>query len=274
MKKRILIVFSFFSSLSFSQSFTLSTELKEISGLEFINDSTMVALNDGGNSAHLYVLNKKGKILKKVLISNAMNSDWEDIAADDDYIYIGDIGNNLNKRKDLRIYRVSINDVLKQKEVIADEMQIAYSDQKEFPPALNNRNFDSECLISANGYLWVFSKNNSDPFDGNCKVYRFKFIENTKKEIELFSTIYFGNRGFYFDTPTAGDFSNGEFYITTYNRWLVFKLEGTSFKLTKKKKHSEYNQKEALTVQGSNLWVANEYNKLLGKPKLKRITLK
>ena len=170
----IVLFLSLFQLPCQSQTYNLSSELKEISGLEFIADSILVAINDGGNSAHLFLLNQRGKITKKVLISNASNIDWEDIAADNEFIYIADIGNNLNERKDLRIYRVRIKDLLDSESVKADEMLISYSDQNAFPPTKETQNFDSECLISAYDDLWIFSKNNSDPFDGKARIYRFK----------------------------------------------------------------------------------------------------
>ena len=55
---------------------------------------------------------------------------------------------------------------------------------------------------------------------------------------------------------------------------MILELNGTNFKIVKNKKFAEYNQKEALTVSGNSIWVANEYNKVLGGPKLKRISLK
>ena len=269
-----LVLFSFFSFTIHAQSFPLNSELKEISGLEFLNDSVLVAHNDSGNSPYLFLLDLKGNVLKKVFVSNAKNIDWEDIAADADYLYIGDIGNNSNKRKDLIIYRIKTTELIQYESVVADKMSISYADQKAFPPAQNERNFDSECLISAFGDLWIFSKNKSEPFDGNSKVYRFKFQKDSFQEIPIFTIIYLGNRGYYFDTPTAGDFKNDKFYLLTYNRWMILELNGTNFKIVKNKKFAEYNQKEALTVSGNSIWVANEYNKVLGGPKLKRISLK
>jgi hypothetical protein len=274
--RRSLFIFILnFYPLDFqSQTYNLASELREISGLELIQDSLLVAINDGGNSAHLFLLNTKGKIIKKVLVSNAVNKDWEDLASDNEFIYIADIGNNLNNRKDLRIYRVRISELIDYESVKADEMLISYSDQKAFPPVKHERNFDTECLISAYGDLWIFSKNNSEPFDGNSKVYRFQFSKDTSLNIPVFSKIYLGNRGFYFDTPTAGDFQDGRFYLTTYNRWMMFELKGTEFALLRKKKFAEYNQKEALTIKDNAIWVANEYNKILGSQKLKRINIK
>jgi hypothetical protein len=270
----LLLSFSLFTIKINAQTFSLNTELKEISGLEIIHDSILVALNDGGNSTHLFLLNMYGKITKKVLILNAANIDWEDIASDNEYLYIADIGNNLNKRKDLCIYRIKINEVLTSETVSADKMFITYADQNTFPPTKDNLNFDSECLISAYGDLWIFSKNNSEPIDVNTKVYRFKFSENTSLNISVFSKIDLGNRGYYFDTPTAGDFQDGRFYLSTYNRWMALELKGKEFVLVQKKKYTEFNQKEALTISDTSIWVANEFNKHLGGPKLKHINLK
>lgn len=268
------IISLFFLQTFYAQDYALNPELNEISGLEFLNDTILVAHNDSGNSPHLYLLNLSGKIVKKVLISNAKNVDWEDIACDNEYLYIGDIGNNSNKRSDLKIYRVRKADLLNVDFVTADMMPFAYADQIEFPPVEKELNFDSECLIASNDELWIFTKNNSKPFNGNSKVYRFKFQKDSFQRISLFTSINFGNGGYYLDTPTAGDFQNDRFYFSTYNRWLVFELNGTNFKLVQMRKFAQYNQKEALTVKDSSIWVANEYNKILGKPKLKRIRIK
>jgi hypothetical protein len=269
----LIIIFFFFNAIN-AQTYPLSSHLKEISGLEFINDSILVAHNDSGNSPHLFLISHKGNVIKKILVSNATNIDWEDVASDDEFLYIGDIGNNMNKRKDLKIYRIKITDLLIADSVIASPMHIAYADQKAYPPNKNERNFDSECLISAYGDLWIFTKNHSEPFDGYSKVYRFKFQSESYLEIPIFTSINMGTDGYYFDTPTAGDFQNDKFYLNTYNRYLIFELKENEFKLVKKKNFNDYNQKEALTIHNSSIWVANEFNKVFGRQKLKRINLK
>jgi hypothetical protein len=269
-----LLFFNLFYFSHKAQIFSVSPELKEISGLELINDSTFVAINDGGNSAHLFLLNMNGETTKKILISNAKNTDWEDLAADKQYLYIGDIGNNSNKRKDLCIYRVKLSELFHSETIKADVMQISYADQRNFPPPERDRNFDSECLISAYDELWIFTKNNSQPFDGNTRIYRFKFTIDSTQLLSVFSNLNLGKKGYYFDTPTAGDFENGKFYISTYNRWICLELHGNEFIQVKKKKYTEYNQKEALTIKDNAIWVANEYNKILGSQKLKRINIK
>ena len=114
MKNGFVFLFSFFTFFVYSQkSILLSDELKEISGIQFINDSLLVAHNDGGNGPMLYFLNPNtGSILKRVVVKDVKNTDWEDITLDGKYLYIGNFGNNENKRKNLSIIRVSWKEAL------------------------------------------------------------------------------------------------------------------------------------------------------------------
>ena len=85
---------------------TLEDEIQETSGLLFVGDELWTH-NDSGNENRLYQLDTMtGAVLREVLIANAENEDWEDITQDNQYIYIGDFGNNEGTRTDLRIYRI------------------------------------------------------------------------------------------------------------------------------------------------------------------------
>lgn len=269
------IFFVLLSNFYQAQSTNLPNELNEISGIEILNDSLFIAHNDGGNSNEVYLLHSNGKIQSKIKISNATNVDWEDITADEEFIYIGDIGNNLNKRKDIKIYRIPKSDLVLNHSVKADVMHISYSDQEAFPPSDSMKNFDAECLISAYGDLWIFSKNRTIPFDGICKVYRFKFTADTSQKIPVYYKIKIGETGWKFDSVTAGDFAFNSFYLSTYNRWICYDFKNNSFYLKNKKNYFEYNQKEALVVSEklNCLFVANEFHKFFGIQKLKKIKL-
>jgi hypothetical protein len=277
MKNGIIFLFSCFSLLAFSQkSIILSDELKEISGLQYLNDTLLVAHNDGGNAPMIYFLNpNSGKIIKRVILKNTKNVDWEDMALNGNYLYIGDFGNNNNKRKNLTIYRFSWKDALKQDSISTDLMTIAYADQMAFPPENKALNFDAECLAFADGYLWIFTKNRTEPFDGVSNVYRVKFQENTHAVLKKEYSIKIGSKGWMFDSVTGGDFAYGYFYLTTYNRVLKYLFSEGKFTLVKQYKYNEYNQKEAITViKDDQIYVANEFQKVLGKQKLYRISLK
>jgi len=277
MKNAIIFFFCVFSFFIFSQKSTvLSEKLKEISGIHYINDTLLVAHNDGGNGPFLYFIHpNSGKILKRVVIKGVKNTDWEDIALEGKFLYIGDFGNNANKRKNLFIIRVSWKEALMKDTVNSEVMTFEYSDQIAFPPEKKALNFDAECMAFADGYLWIFTKNRTDPFDGVSYVYRVKFQENTHAILKKEYSIKIGSKGWMFDSVTGGDFAYGYFYLTTYNRVLKYLFREGKFTLVKQYKYNEYNQKEAITViKDDQIYVANEFQKVLGKQKLYRISLK
>jgi len=277
MKNGIIFFFSVFSFFIFSQKSTvLSEELKEISGIHFINDTLLVAHNDGGNGPFLYFIHpNSGKILKRVVVKGVKNTDWEDIALEGKFMYIGDFGNNANKRKNLSIIRVSWKEALMKDTVNSEVMTFEYSDQIAFPPEKKGLNYDAESMAFADGYLWIFTKNRTDPFDGVSYIYRVKFQENTHAILKKEYSVKIGSKGWIFDSVTGGDFAYGYFYLTTYNRVLKYLFSEGKFTLVKQYKYNEYNQKEAITViKDDQIYVANESQKVLGKQKLYRISLK
>lgn len=140
---------------------TLPTEIQETSGLLFINQR-LISHNDSGGQAELYELDTlTGSILRTVVVANASNVDWEDLAVDDNYLYIADIGNNNGTRTDLKIYRVSLDDYWNSVNdtVYADTINISYSDQTSFVSSPFTTNFDAEALVVSNNELFLFSKN-------------------------------------------------------------------------------------------------------------------
>ena len=87
--------------LTCSQQITEITQLhnsiKETSGLIFL-DQKLITHNDSGGEPALYEIDTvSGNITRKVFISNAGNTDWEDICNDSTYIYIGDFGNKIGR---------------------------------------------------------------------------------------------------------------------------------------------------------------------------------
>jgi hypothetical protein len=99
------------------RNYNLSSHLSEISGLVRI-DNRYFAHNDGGDEANLYEIDiKTGEILRTILLIGAQNIDWEDIARDSQFIYVGDIGGNNSAREDLTVYKVDINRLLNYDEV-------------------------------------------------------------------------------------------------------------------------------------------------------------
>lgn len=161
MKKLLILTIIFFlqeiNSQKVEKDYPLSNIIEETSGLELI-DNEFITHNDSGGKASLYYLSKKGKILKTREIESATNTDWEDLTRDENYIYISDAGNNFNNRKDLKIYKVPIDNNSNEKTQI---ISYNYPEQDSFRI---NRNtiYDAEGLISIGDKLLIFTKNRAN----------------------------------------------------------------------------------------------------------------
>jgi hypothetical protein len=84
--------------------------------------------------------------------------DWEDLAQDDNRaLYLGDFGNNQNKRRNLCIYRLSGPELQH-----VDTIQFTYPDQHDFPPRKTRRNFDCEAFYAYQDSLYLFTKNRGE----------------------------------------------------------------------------------------------------------------
>lgn len=141
----------------------LPGSISESSGVEFLTQKKQyITHNDAGNKASLYQLDAKGTIVETYKL-NVPNVDWEDLTRDDDgNLYIADTGNNDNRRKELAIYKVSVDDMTQ-----AEAIRFVYEDQKEFPPAKKDRNFDSEALFWHDGQLYVVTKDRGQGKNAN-----------------------------------------------------------------------------------------------------------
>lgn len=155
----ILCLFSFVSYTQKPTSIVdLSDDMRETSGLIFI-DGAFYTFNDSGGEAELYQMDTiSGKVSQTIKVEGAKNKDWEAVTTDDSYIYIGDIGNNSGKRKDLVIYKCPIQG-LKEGKLTSEKIMISYEDQKVFDNEPHNHEYDGEGLFMMNGKLYLISKN-------------------------------------------------------------------------------------------------------------------
>ncbi|MCO5237752.1 MAG: T9SS type A sorting domain-containing protein [Chitinophagaceae bacterium] len=147
---------------------TLPGELNEISGMIHINGK-LYALNDGGNSNELFVVDTLTRNIEKTItLEGATNVDWEDLTTDGTYIYIGDFGNNAHgNRTDLKIYRVPVQSIAAIEGTTGtvpagdiDVIHFSYEDQTDFTSQPGNHTaFDCEAVLYDNGKLHLFTKN-------------------------------------------------------------------------------------------------------------------
>lgn len=160
---RYLIFFAvLYSGLVFPQSDiqslgTLPQGIFETSGLIFHN-GRLVTHNDSGNAPELYELDAETlQITRTINVLNAENIDWEDIAQDSDFIYIGDIGNNQGNRQDLGILKISKAEFDSSNEVTAERIIFLYEDQIDFTTTAAS-DFDAEALFVLDDNLIVLTK--------------------------------------------------------------------------------------------------------------------
>lgn len=140
----------------------------ESSGLLLVGNR-LVTHNDSGNSPELYVLDTTSlEVVRRVRITNAENTDWEDLAQDEEFIYIGDIGNNLGSRRDLKVLRISREAFLRSDAVEASVISYSYEDQSDFGGSQNS-DWDAEALLPGADSLYIFTKQWQS---GNTVAYR------------------------------------------------------------------------------------------------------
>lgn len=139
-------------------SFNLAANLSETSGL--ISWNSQIWTHNDSDDVNIYALDSvNGNLIKSYLLNGITNVDWEEISQDDEYVYIGDFGNNSNgNRTDLKILRIDKNSILSESPVI-ETISFSYSNQVSFSPAgSNNTDFDCEAFIVTKDSIFLFTK--------------------------------------------------------------------------------------------------------------------
>ncbi len=156
----------------------------EISGVvaSIRNPDLLWAIEDSDNAAALLAMGVDGSDRGDWILSGATNVDWEDIAAatvgGQNFIYVGDFGDNIAVRTDQAIYRVrepwvtgSFGGLVSFADI--EKIQIQYP---EYPPGERGAGSpgiparrDAEGLLvdPVNGDIYVFSKR-----EVRCRIFR------------------------------------------------------------------------------------------------------
>lgn len=144
--------------------YELSKKVEETSGLIFFDD-LLWTHNDSGGEAILYGMDTaNGQIVRKLKFPEIKNSDWEDVALNEEFIFIGDFGNNSGSRKDLHIHRIKRSDVLEKGDakLETEKIQFHFEDQEDFTINWKSNNFDCEAMVAGEENLYLFTKNRGD----------------------------------------------------------------------------------------------------------------
>ena len=263
-----------FDSVKIIDTVVLPKIINETSGLEILND-VFVTHNDSGGEPSLYFFNISGEIINSIKIEKEnfleiYNNDWEDITADEDYLYIADTGNNFGTRDNLNIIKVKISDFS-----IDDKIDIFYSDQESFFPSSKHK-YDAEALLIIEDKIALFSK---DRDSLNTDLY---LIDDTVKEKQELSSVANFNVN---SLITGGDYdsgtgvlalvsysSKGEQYLILFEDFNIDNPRNNSYK-----KYSipvERAQIEAVKIiSEKQYWITSE-DEGLGNPYMYKLELK
>lgn len=137
--------------------------------------------NDSGDSSRIFAITEHGEMIAEIAVEGAAHRDWEDIAIDDSgRLYLGDMGNNSNRRADLVIYVVPEPDPRSATSVSVERSIRFRFPELPYPPAIERRNFDAESLFWARGNLYLLSKHRSNT---RTNLYRFPSLDGRGRAV-------------------------------------------------------------------------------------------
>jgi len=242
--------------------------INETSGLEYYKDY-LVTHNDSGNEPIIYYINKEGRFSFKRSFDSLTNNDWEDLASDKDFLYIADMGNNFDTRKNLQIVKVPIDPKINNTELI----NFYYPEQSEFEFRMLSM-YDAEGLISIDDYLLIFTKNRAKKITDIYKISKSPGSQIAKKigSLDCHSIV------------TGADYNKDlKLLVLTatvsFKEYYILKLEDfdpkkpISYKIDMYEIPIEKTQVESIKIIDKNtFWVTSEAE-TFGSPYLFKISL-
>lgn len=274
MKKLLTLVTFLFLYSSYSQKLTkdisLSKKIDETSGLEIV-DGQFITHNDSGGDPKLYYLDKKGKIVFERTLEGVKNNDWEDITKDDQFIYVANMGNNFDTRKNLSIVKTPIDPSSNEAELI----EFNYPEQVKFTTAYSQSQYDAEALITIEDYLIILTKNKLKKI---TEIYALPKIAGNyeAKKIGSLNTQSIITGGDY-DPETKLLALTG---TLIFNEYYILKIEDFDLESKKDYKIDMYEipvgktQVEAIKIIDSNtFWITSEDEKSSSSARLMKIKL-
>lgn len=195
--------------------------------------------NDSGDEARIFALRPDGSVVVPNVFSllfpgagtdewpgyaidNAWQYDWEDIAFADGVLYLPDVGNNDNARRDLGVYVVNEpNPFFVTKTRAVRFLPVRYPDQQAYPAV--RWHFDCEAVFTHKGKLYFLTKHRQPgkalSWEPGTRLYRLDTAhtdrDNVLKLVDTHPAV---------TLPTGADVSpDGErLAVLTYTRLWVF----------------------------------------------------
>ncbi|UCH80405.1 MAG: hypothetical protein JSW20_11780 [Nitrospiraceae bacterium] len=184
--------------------------IDEASGLvaSRTNSGVLWTHNDSGDQPRIFAMNLKGDHLGEFNLLNTENHDWEDIAAGpgpadgEQYLYIGDIGDNSRIRTSIFVYRLREPEVEQTQPPVSMDITDVDVLEMQYP---DNQAFDAETLLvdPVSGDIFIVTKNNT----ATSKVFRNPSPHNADEifTLEEVATVKLGTSFLY--AVTGGDVS-------------------------------------------------------------------
>jgi len=236
----------------------LSDSLRESSGLTNI-DGRLFSFNDSGNTSEIFEI-KAGSYIEKTFQTGLKNIDWEAITNDGENFYVGEFGNNLGTRKDLKVYQIPFRN----NSLIIDSIKTIpffYPEQTNFTPKNINNNFDAEAMIFLDGNIHIFTKEWVSNTVSHYLINSKSTENQAANKLESFDT------GF---VVTDASFYNHKLYVVGYTKkakvyLMIFEKDETENLFFRKptKKYSlgrAYNvgQIEGITATEKGIYISGE----------------
>lgn len=243
-----------------TDAINLPTEMNETSGLTFWSDKLWT--HNDNDDTNLYAFAAKSPASYTTYqLTGATNIEWEEIAQDEDYVYLGDLGNNAaGNRTNLKILKVSKNSILQnnpQLEMInfSYETQIDFSAQQS-----NNTDFDCEAFVVSDDSIYLFTKewvsNKTSLFvlPNTTGTFVAKYRDNFNVEGLITGATYLKNKNLAVLTGYTEQLS--PFIV------LLYDFEKGDFFGANKRKinlNNSFHQVEGInTIDGLNYYITNE----------------
>lgn len=258
----------------------LDSKLDESSGLEYYKGK-IITHNDSGGKAELYIINQNGEIERTIKIKDAENEDWEDLAAaPDGRFFIGDIGNNLNDRKECQIYILD-DDFLDDDDnsVKSKKIEFEYKDQDDYPPKKDELYYDAEAMFWMGHNIYILTKCRSKPYTGRSFVYVLPDEPGDYKARKI-AEIPFCSTGWMWCSVTAADYdqASNTIAVLLYGKLVeISNFQGDRFWEGSFETHNIHGikQREAIAYIDSDSWyMTDEWRRGLGGGNLYEVTKK
>ncbi len=227
--------------------------------------------SDSGNTARIFPITENGKNIlpenskkyRGIRLKGAVNTDWEDIAADNrGNLIIADFGNNFKTREILSLYIVQEPDPYKDS-VTEDCKRIRFFYPGEIENLTLKSRFNAEALFWSINKLYVLTKQEN----GNTRLYRFDSLDTEKNNpLTLLDTFNIHGQVTGADSSPDGK----TIAVLTYNSIWLFtnkSADDNFFNGRVMWLPIRSGQCEAICISGENLILTNENRDLFKIPK-------